>query len=67
MRKNYVEMGSYYTNKNALVKTVCRATSALDNNLKLIAYAHVSRGGEASEIFVMPEEEFVNLFLEVAE
>jgi hypothetical protein len=27
----------------------------------------VSKGGEASEIFVMPEEEFANLFLEVIE
>ena len=64
MKKNYVEMGSYYTNGNALVKTVCRATSAHDNDAKFIAYAHVSKGGEASEIFLMPEQEFMEIFIE---
>ena len=59
--KSYVEMGSYYHHDEKLVRTVCSATHA-DTNEKMIGYVHVGKGGYASEVFVMPELEFKELF-----
>ena len=61
--KSYIEMGSYYRYEanNVLVRTVCSAIHA-DTSEKMIGYVHVGRGGYASEVFVMPESEFKELF-----
>lgn len=62
--KSYVEMGTYYRYEpnNILVRTVCAATHS-DTNERMIGYVHVGHGGCASEVFVMPESKFKELFL----
>lgn len=59
----YVEMGCHYrANPWGLVRTVCRAFDHQSGEA-MIAYVNISTGGFASEIFLMPENEFKNLFV----
>lgn len=63
MNNSFVEMGSYYqANPYGLVRTVCRATDS-ESGDQLIAYVTVAKGGVASEVFVMPENQFENIFI----
>ena len=63
MAKNYVAMGSYYNaNPYGLVRTVCKAFD-YQSGEAMIAYVNVTEGGQASDIFLMPENEFKNIFL----
>ena len=63
MKKNYVEMGRYYrSNPYGLVKTVCRGYN-YESGEVFIAYVNVNKGGCASDIFLMPENEFQNIFI----
>lgn len=61
--KNFVGMGQFYrANPYGLVKTVCRGFDANSGDA-MIAYAQVGKGGCASEVFFMLEDEFRNIFL----
>ena len=63
MAKNYVAMGTYYrANPYGLVRTVCKAFDYKSGE-PMIGYVNVSDGGVASDIFLMPENEFKNVFL----
>ena len=63
MTKNYVAMGSYYNaNPYGLVRTVCKAFD-YQSGEAMIAYVNVNEGGQASDIFLMPEDIFKNIFL----
>ena len=56
-------MGCFYrANPFGLVKTVCRAIDAISGDV-VIAYVNVGKGGCASDVFIMPEVEFMNIFL----
>lgn len=62
--KKFVEMGKFYRNNDGtLVKTVCRG---IDDERKevMIAYVFVEQGGCASNIHLMPEDKFINTFLD---
>lgn len=61
--KNFVKMGSYYrANPYGLVRTILRGYDHLSGE-EMIAYVNVKNGGMASDIFLMPETEFKNIFL----
>lgn len=61
--KRYIEMGAYYSaNPYGLVKTVCKIYH-YESGESMIAYVNVGKGGVASEVFAMPENEFKNIFL----
>lgn len=61
--KKFVGMGCFYhANPYGLVRTVCRATDVNSGDV-MIAYVNVGPGGFASEVFLMPESEFINIFL----
>ena len=60
--KRYVEMGTFYRDKELLVRTACRAHTP-DKNESIICYVEVGEGGEASEVFFMPEASFISRFL----
>ena len=61
--KNFVEMGSYYTaNPYGLVRTVCRAFDHQSGD-SMIAYVNIAKGGVASDVFIMPEDQFKNVFM----
>lgn len=61
--KSYVEMGGYYnSNPYGLVRTVCRAFD-YESGEAVIAYVNIKEGGVASDIFFMPEVQFINIFL----
>ena len=63
MKNTFVAMGSYYrANPYGLVRTVCRGFD-YQSGEAMIAYVNVLEGGHASEIFLMPENEFKNIFL----
>lgn len=63
MKKNFISMGSFYRADNyGLIKTVCRGFDYKSNDA-MIAYVKVGNGGYASEIFFMPENEFMDIFL----
>lgn len=63
MKNNFVSMGSFYrANPYGLVKTVCKGFDA-DSGEAMIAYVNVHAGGNASDVFFMPEDEFKNIFL----
>ena len=63
MKKNFVAMGSYYNaNPYGLVRTVCRAFDHQSGEA-MIAYVNIATGGYASEIFLMPEDQFMNIFI----
>ena len=63
MTKNYVAMGSYYhANPYGLVRTVCKAFD-YQSGEAMIAYVNVNEGGQASDVFLMPEDTFKNIFL----
>ena len=63
MKKNYVGMGEYYNaNPYGLVRTVCRGFDHQTGEC-IIAYVNVQTGGYASEVFMMPEEQFKNIFM----
>ena len=63
MKNSYVGMGCFYrANPYGLVKTVCRAIDAISGDA-VIAYVNVGKGGYASDVFIMPETEFINIFL----
>lgn len=60
----FVGMGCFYrANPYGLVRTVCRATDINSGDV-MIAYVNVKNGGIASDVFLMPENEFINTFLE---
>jgi hypothetical protein len=62
MFEKYVAMGEYYhSDNNALVKTVCKAYDVKTNE-SMIVFAYVKEGGFASDMFVMPEKEFVETY-----
>ena len=55
--KRYVQMGYHYTDeKGQLIRTVCRAFT--QTNDPMIAYVNVDKGGFASDVFLMNEDEF---------
>ena len=59
--KNYVQMGFHYVDKNhQLVRTVCRALT--QTNEPMIAYVNVDKGGYASDVYLMNEDEFKSRF-----
>lgn len=61
--KSFVGMGQFYSaNPYGLVKTVCRGFD-YNSGEAMIAFVNVQSGGCASEIFLMPEKEFENIFL----
>ena len=63
MAKNYVEMGGhYFANSYGLVRAVCKA---YDNHSgeAMIAYVNIGEHGYVSDVFLMPEVEFKNTFL----
>ena len=60
--KSYIEMGAYYRHQDTLVKTVCAMTHA-DTKEKLIGYVEVSKGGLASDLYVMSELKFKELYM----
>ena len=63
MAKNYIEMGGHYhANPYGLVKVVCRGFDHLSGEA-VIAYANIGNGGIVGDIFMMPEEQFKNIFL----
>lgn len=64
MKKNIVDMGSYYTNltQKNLVRTICRAYSE-SNGEDLIIYAYVGEGGIVSDTYYMPEKEFISKYV----
>lgn len=63
MKQNFVSMGSFYrANPYGLVKTIYRAIDAISGDA-VIAYVNVGKGGYASDVFIMPETEFMNIFL----
>ncbi len=63
MKNNFVEMGTYYqANPYGLIRTVCKIFDAQSGDA-MIAYVNVGKGGVASEIWAMPENEFINIFL----
>lgn len=63
MKNNFVGMGCFYrANPYGLVKTICRGFDAVSGDA-MIAYVYVGKGGCASEIFLMLENEFKNIFL----
>lgn len=62
--KKFVEMGKFYqANPYGLVRTVCRAFDA-ESGDAMIGYVNVSNGGCASDVFVMSETCFKNIFME---
>ena len=62
MKKN-IDMGSYYNAAPyGLVRTVCKAYDYQSGDA-MIAYVNVSSGGIAGDVFLMPENEFKNIFL----
>ena len=62
MKKN-IDMGCYYNaNPYGLVRTVCRAYDFQSGD-PMIAYVNISKGGVAGDVFLMPENEFKNIFL----
>lgn len=63
MKNNFVAMGEYYSaNPYGLVRTVCRAFDYQSGDA-MIAYVNVNKGGVASDVFLMPENEFINIFM----
>ena len=63
MKNSYGGMGCFYrANPYGFVKTVCRAIDAISGDA-VIAYVNVGKGGCASDVFIMPEIEFMNIFL----
>ena len=63
MTKNFVAMGDYYNAEPyGLVRTVCRGYDN-ETGKSMIAYVNIKTGGIASEIFLMPEEKFKNIFM----
>ena len=63
MKNSYVGMGCFYrANPYGLVKTVCRGFD-VDSGDAIIAYVQVGEGGCASDVFFIPETEFMNIFL----
>ena len=59
--KNYVQMGFYYVDKNhQLVRALCRAFT--QTNEPMIAYVNVDKGGYASDVYLMNEDEFKSRF-----
>ena len=63
MTKNYVAMGSYYhANPYGLVRTICKAFDYQSGDA-MIAYVNVNEGGQASDVFLMLEDTFKNIFL----
>ena len=63
MAKNYVAMGTYYhANPYGLVRTVCKGFD-WQSGEAMIAYVNVDNGGVASDVFLMPEDQFKNIFL----
>lgn len=60
---SFVAMGEYYRSEPyGLVKTVCRAIDSESGNA-MICYCNIEKGGYSSEVFCMPENEFVNIFV----
>ena len=58
-----IDMGvSYTTVANGLVRTVCRATNPRTNE-QIITYAIVGNEGCVSDIFFLPESEFLQMIL----
>ena len=63
MKKNTVDMGAYYNAAPyGLVRTVCKAFD-YQSGEAMIAYVNIASGGYASEIFLMPETVFKNIFI----
>lgn len=63
MSKKFVGMGDYYrANPYGLVRTVCKAFDDQSGEA-MIAYVNVSEGGYVSDVFLMPEVQFKNIFL----
>ena len=63
MKKNSVGMGEYYNAAPyGLVRTVCRGYDHQSGE-SIIAYVNIETGGYASDVFMMSEDEFKNIFL----
>lgn len=62
MKNNFVAMGTFYrANPYGLVRTVCKAYDYQSGDA-MIAYVNVDAGGCASDVYLMPENEFINIF-----
>ena len=63
MKKSFIGMGDYYhANPYGLVRTVCKAYD-FESGEAMIAYVNVNEGGYVSDVFLMPEIQFKNIFL----
>ena len=63
MKKSFIGMGDYYhANTYGLVRTVCKAYD-FESGEAMIAYVNVNEGGYVSDVFLMPEIQFKNIFL----
>lgn len=63
MNKNFVSMCSYYRSEtHGLIRTVCRAF-VYDTGDPMIAFVAVDGAGNASDVLLMPEDEFIKIFL----
>lgn len=61
MKNNRVEMGVYYNSKEfGLVRTVCQAID-LNSKKVMIAFVKVGEGGCASEMYLLPRNEFMDM------
>lgn len=59
MKKNYVEMGTYYhANEYGLVRTICQAID-LNSKQVMIAFVRVGEGGCVSDVYLLPRTEFL--------
>jgi len=57
MGKNSVNMGyNYNDDSGKLVRTVCRAYTQTGDSM--IAYVNIDKGGYASDVYLMEENEF---------
>lgn len=58
----YIEMGSYYqANPYGLVRTICKAIDEAGD--AQIVYVNVGKNGFVGDAYLMPENEFSNIFL----
>ena len=55
-----IKMGFNYSDGTTLVRTVCRAFTA--DKQSMIAYTEIAAGGYASDIYLLPEEDFRSRF-----
>lgn len=62
MKKVSVDMGSYYSTENGLVKTISRAVDVNGDN-PMIMFVYVQKGGLASVVHYMREADFIATYI----